>query len=325
MPERSVEEISGGKRVLRDYDAITGKLLRIRILPLPRTDAPDPPRRRKRAPAPEPAPPAAPETPTAPEMEIVLEEVRDAPRGPVRARFDDEPARAATTDVIVAPLPAPDPRPALAPLPPAPEPARAPEPEPAPAIPPALPIHARLAGEPPRAGTIDVLLDRVAQEPLPELAPVVITFREPEAPPAPIVIAPEPPPPPEPLPAAPRAFEIIALERVAPPPPASEPEPTPVAREPEPIAAIPSEPEPIAEPPADPAPLQAPPEPDPPRRAPPSYVAIVPDVDARVDALLSREDAPAKRRKRAPIPAPTFAPLARDAWEERLDAALRGR
>ena len=35
-------------------------------------------------------------------------------------------------------------------------------------------------------------------------------------------------------------------------------------------------------------------------------------------------DLPAKRRKRAPIPAPAFEPLLREPWEDRLDAALQG-
>jgi hypothetical protein len=49
----------------------------------------------------------------------------------------------------------------------------------------------------------------------------------------------------------------------------------------------------------------------------------VPDLDARVDAALARRDRP--RKKRAPLPVPQFAPLAREPWEERLEKALAGR
>jgi hypothetical protein len=91
----------------------------------------------------------------------------------------------------------------------------------------------------------------------------------------------------EPLP--PRAFQIVAIEPVkeAPPPP----------------------------PPPSVEAIEAPP-PAPPVRY------DVPDLDAKVDALLARRDRPVRARKRAPIPIPQFEPLRREPWEDRLDKAL---
>ncbi|HET6405682.1 MAG TPA: hypothetical protein VFH78_13655, partial [Candidatus Thermoplasmatota archaeon] len=115
-------------------------------------------------------------------------------------------------------------------------------------------------------------------------------------------------PPPEPVPEP-------AAEPAPPPAPEPEPQPIVLAPEPEPAPAPELEPDAVVV-------LDAAPEPEPEPQPPASYVALVPDVDERVDALLSRTDLPAKRRKRAPIPAPVFAPIQREPWEDRLDQAL---
>jgi hypothetical protein len=48
----------------------------------------------------------------------------------------------------------------------------------------------------------------------------------------------------------------------------------------------------------------------------------VPDLDARVDALLAERARAAKAKKRAPLPVPQFEPLRREPWEARLEAML---
>lgn len=351
---RTVEEISGGKRIVREYDA-DGQLLRILVLPL-RTGAADLP--------PATAPPRAPE-PASTAARALFGRKKDAALAPT-------PAPAA------APAPAPAPaRAEPAPPPAAPEPPAPTSAAPPPAPPPPRPtVRVRFANEPAPAAGIDVVVEdlappappiivetldeaRAEAEPAPEAEAPPIAFTEPE-PASPIVFTEpepvaaarreeEPAPPPLP-PRRPAVFEVLSVEplRAEPEPapaPALEPQPArepEVAPEPEPIVLAPEpeaarEPEPIVlapepahEPPRELEPdavvtlaLEPEPEREPPR-APESYVALVPDVDARVDALLARTDLPAKRRKRAPIPAPVFAPLAREPWEERLDAALRG-
>jgi hypothetical protein len=108
-------------------------------------------------------------------------------------------------------------------------------------------------------------------------------------------------------------FEIMALESVRPQEPAA-----PIAAQRE----VPFQVGPAA---VTPEPIMVAPEPEPLPAPPASYAALVPDLDDRVDAILTRQDAPAKRRKRAPIPAPLFEPLRREPWEDRLDIALAGR
>lgn len=278
---RVVEELSGGKRILREYDA-AGKLLRIRVQPV------------KAGPTPE-LPPVEPQP-----------------------RAESSAARALFGWRRSKPKPAPTPEPTTA----APEPASAEVPPPAPpASPPAPALRVRFEGERAPERGIDVVVaelarpvDEPASEPTPE------PERE-DAPAAPLVFV-EPEPAPAPPARAAASFEILAVEPIAKEEPPrereQEPEPEPIVLAPEPRHEPPRELEPeavvvLAEREPEPEP-----EPEPPR----SYVAVVPDVDARVDALLSRTDVRAKRRKRAPVPAPVFAPLAREPWEERLDAAL---
>jgi len=269
-----VEEISGDRKLVREYDA-AGQLVRIRVLPLTHGATPDLP-----PVAPTPRPPPADEAPKQ--------------RGGIFSRKTSPPNAPPPTG-----SPPAEPTPAPPPVAPAPAPADAPTPSP----PPARPVHVRFADEAPRAGTIDVIVEPVlapivfatpepaaAPEPTPEQVPLAFVEPEPlpDAQPAPLEATPAPPP-------RRSTFHIVAVEPLA-PPPAAPPEPA-VEPEPQPT------PEPRPQPPA-------------------SYVALVPDVDERVDAVLAREDAPAKRRKRAPIPAPAFEPLTREPWEERLDAAL---
>jgi hypothetical protein len=127
---------------------------------------------------------------------------------------------------------------------------------------------------------------------------------------------------PTPRPAPPRGFEILAVERVvaAPPPRAIVEAPPPApAPGPEPEVAVRVEiqgPEPEPEAPSVvEIETAAAPEPQP-------LAPRIPDLDGRIDALLrAREGAP-RRRRRSPLDVPRFAPLRRDAWEDRLDAVL---
>lgn len=176
---------------------------------------------------------------------------------------------------------------------------------------------------------------RAAAPPPPVAAPVA----PPVAPPPPVDAAPAPEPEPEPVrvappepPAPPPRFEVLAAEPILEPPPepaaAEEDEPT-VEEPPVPLAVEPEAPhveeEPAPEPPppvVEPAPAVEPArelEPAPPQRF------DVPDLEARVDALFTARDRPVKARKRAPLAVPEFAPLEREAWESRLDDALKGR
>lgn len=325
---RSVEEISGDKRIVREYDA-DGKLLRIKVYPLtkgatadlpPVAPTPRPEPRAKEARRGEEKPTAAPRASPAlfwrrnkePSKEQpASERERAPPFEPVPAREPaSEPSREVDAQPERAPIVYEEPEPAPEP---APEPTRAAEP---------------------------VRVEYREPEPLPEPA------QEPEPVPAPVLESPAPA-------LRPAAFQVIAVEEVPPPPPpmhvrfAEEPEragftnvtvepvKAPEAPAPEPaaiVAAVAPEPglvEPVVAAPAptpDPEPIPAP-EPEPIAAAPialrpPRYAEIVPDVEDRVDALLARADAPAKRRKRATIPAPSFEPLRKEPWEARLDKLL---
>ncbi|HUR69496.1 MAG TPA: hypothetical protein VM370_09645 [Candidatus Thermoplasmatota archaeon] len=339
---RTVEETTpSGKRLLRDYDP-SGKLTGIRILPaLP---APTAAKRglfgRARKELPTPAPDASPApasssvTTGAPPPEPAPLSAPPPPPA-IHARFPDEAAKPGI-DIVVerfGPAKAPPSPQLLTPAPdasPAPTSSSvttgAPSAAPSAAPPPPPAVHTRLPEEPARPG-IDVLLEPLSDPPAPRQPPLVLP--EVVALRADIVVpAPEPDEraivfrEPEPVAAAgaepeivyvpPRRFEVVALEEVVEAAPAPGPERVP---EPKPE----SKPEPEPEPKPEPEP-----EPEDDRLRPP-YVAAVPDVDQRVDALLTRADAPAKRRKRAPVPAPSFEPLAREPWEDRLDAALAGR
>lgn len=302
---RTVEEISGGKRIIREYDA-AGQLVRILVLPVKLgEDADLPPVTRERRPssssaaralfwrrerkpaAPAPAAEAARAPPSPPVAEPTPPPAPSPPppAPPVHVRFSDEPEPARGVDVVVEALAPPRVEPPILVESPADEPAS--EPEPAP---------------------FDLREPERVPEPEPEPVPPVVFVDAPEA---------EPAPAPEPQAARRRlaTFEIIAIESLPRAEAAPEPEPIVTAPEPQPAPPTELEPDTVGQL-AEPEPEPAPPAP------PPSYVTLVPDVDARVDALLSRTDVRAKRRKRAPIPAPVFAPLAREPWEERLDAAL---
>lgn len=246
-PGRSITEISGARRITREY-ATDGSLLRIRIEPMTFGVTPDLP------------PVEAPK-----------------PR--------EKPAKAA-----------PAPTPVVA-APPAPKP----QPEPAPVVtaPPReeLPVTLLPYDESPPAP--------VAQE---ELPVTVAPYTEP---------APEPIP--EPIPQAPvrLSFTILADEVVQaapPPPPPSPPEPV--------VEALPPSPEPVPEPVVEAPPPAPEPEPVPAPAPWVAYVERVPDVDERVDALIAERARNNKTKKRAPIPVPSFEPIRREAWEERLDKAL---
>ena len=289
MAGRVVEEIAAGRRLVREYDD-AGRLLRIRLLPLSRGATADlPPVERA------PEPPAAEVSRSSAARALFWRKRPDKPAAP-------QPA----PDVAAAPVE--EPAPAQAPAPAAPR------------------IHVRFEDEPSTAVEgIEVVVEPLpivfrftappVAAPEPEPAPAPIVFVEPE----PLAPEPDPLPPPKPL-----AFEVVAVEEVREP----EPEPEPPA----PMAEPPAPPAEVAPPPPEPVPLQeerAPesrPEPareEPPVPEPPaSYAALVPDVDEKVDAVLARQDAPDKRRKRAPIPAPAFEPLRREPWEDRLDAVL---
>jgi hypothetical protein len=294
--ERRIEEqTASGRTLVREYDA-NGKLVRITVLPLPK------------------------------------------PEPKKRLAFSRKPKEAASAaeKALTADFPPPAPTPAPAAAPPS-VPSTEPAAPPPPPAPPA--VHIRFPYDPVQPG-IDVVVERYEDpapprvtllprtfvhepapappalaavvapppEPTPEAPiPTVVHYEEPEPLPeaaaaeAPVFVHEEPPAPPP----VPRRFEIVALEEVSEPQPVPEPTPEPVV--------IAPEPEPAPEPAPEPVPA-------PPRR----YSAEVPDVDQRVDALLARADAPAKRRKRARIPAPVFEPLRREAWEERLDKAISG-
>lgn len=218
-----------------------------------------------------------------------------------------------------APAPTPTPRPDAKRAKPAPEPeapAPAPPPAPPPLPAPAAPTPRHVAVLAPRAA--HVALERPAQlpelevetEPMPPASPAVI----PVGPVEEVLEAVEeeiaalqasaPAPPPPPSPPAPVTFEVLASEPLV--RPAPEPEPAP-----------PSEPEPAPVP-------EALPEPEP-AREPEPLAPRIPDLEARVDSLLAQRQGKPAPRKRAPLDVPRFEPLARDAWEERLDAILASR
>jgi len=215
-----------------------------------------------------------------------------------------------------APAPGPMPRPpragkakrAATPPPPAPEPAPEPTPEPAPAPLPLLEVVTEpFEPAPRRLEVLPARAPRVALAPtLVERALEAAAWQE----------APREAPPP-----APRTFEIVSIERVvvAPPVPIAIPEPEP-APEVEPVRVEVQGPEPEPAAPVaveiEVTPIEEP--------APVLLRDRVPDLDARVDALLrEREGAPRPRRRR-PLDVPRFDPLRREPWEDRLDAALSG-
>lgn len=119
-----------------------------------------------------------------------------------------------------------------------------------------------------------------------------------------------------------------AAEEVAPAPlvaeTAAEPE-VEAQPEPEPLVAVP-EPESTPEP--EPQHVTRVPVIDKDREGPQPvrirYSERVPDVESRVDEVLAAREAQRKEaKKRKPIEIPHFAPLPREAWEERLDAMLK--
>jgi hypothetical protein len=115
-------------------------------------------------------------------------------------------------------------------------------------------------------------------------------------------------PAPEPIRAAPPTFEILAVERIEPAPMREETTPTPA---------------PVVAPEPEPAVLNAP-EPAPaPERSPKPLAQIVPDVDERVDAILTAREGKPRPRRRRPLDVPRFEPLREEPWEARLDAMLK--
>lgn len=282
MPGRTVIEVSGARRILREYDD-GGRLVKIRVEPLsfgptsdlpPVTPTPRAPKADPAAPQPRPEPPAtlaAPEE-RPPENTIVAAlraEREPAPEDdglPVTLEAYDEPAPAAANPYLL---------PAAEPVPP---PAEA-----TPAPPPAFEIV--------RVERVAVVAEAVPvaapdPEPLLDLDPLPAE----EPPPALAEVAePEPPTDPDPFPAT----EPDGLEE-----PVRDPEPVPEVKIVEDVA-------PLVE--------AAAPEPA------PRFAELVPDVDSRVDALL-RDRRPRKRRARLAVP--FFPPLAREPWESRLDEVL---
>lgn len=242
------------------------------------------------------------------------------PVKPVHTRLASDEPRSGTIDVELAALAEPAPLPSLTPariLFSEPEPLIAPQTEAALSISEPAPPHSEIVLEAVRAAaeepaalppTKPLRFEILAIEPILALA-AEPTQGSPmsEGPaasaPAPMPVEAAPAPEPAALEASPEEEEPLSAA-AEPAVPESEPHAL------EPIVTR-SEPEFVREPVS--------------RSPPRSYVALVPKLDERVDALLALEDAPAKRRKRAPIPAPAFEPLAREAWETRLDAALSAR
>jgi protein TonB len=121
----------------------------------------------------------------------------------------------------------------------------------------------------------------------------------------------QPAAPPRPL-----AFEIVAVERIVPQPqPQPQPAPEPVAAPEPPPAEVEVRIEgPTPEPAVDvPVAFDTPPVP---------LRERVPDLEARVEAALRAGAGKPRPRRRAPLAVPRFTPLAREPWEDRLDAVL---
>lgn len=274
--------------------------------PEPPVEAPSPPSRfnrflRREVP-PDPAPPAPdPVVEPAPvalleaameELPVALEpyeEPDDASRPPTPEDFAPEPVLEEVAEIAseTPPLPEPGPEFFEEEPPAAASVAAMPEPEPSFEI-----VSVERILPPPREEIPVIVTEAQPPAPAPETLPVGLEpYEEP---------APEPPalPPPEPG-AVPAAVEVAVEVEAAPLPPPPEPVPEPE--------------------PAPPVTVTAQPEPTPPRR----LLEEVPDVDARVDAVLrARRDA-SRRRRRAPLPVPRFEPLRREPWEDRLDRVLR--
>ena len=122
----------------------------------------------------------------------------------------------------------------------------------------------------------------------------------------------------------PKGFVVVAVERVE---PSAAPPPTPKPTLDETIerANETLETQKPAPPEAAPQPERAPGSARPPEREPEPARPIsldIPDLEARVDAVVAQRAQRSKAKKRAPLPVPQFAPLKREPWEDRLERVL---